>query len=208
MKNIILVLASMVVLFSTSNEKPVSESTPGIAERNDINFLLNYFNETGIDIRENIRGLSAAQMQYKPSGDTWSISECIEHMILTERMLFKMSKELMEKPANPERRAEVKFSDEDLIAGMRDRRRKATATEELLGKNIYTDPEKAMQDLEAQRQEILSYIRSSSLDDLRNHVTDSPFGPVDAYQSFLFMAGHTARHTLQVAEIKQSTSFP
>ena len=208
MKNIIVVLASLIVLVSTSSEKHLPNRMLGLTDENDKNFLLNNFQETSKELRENIRGLSAAQMQFKSSEDNWSVSECIEHIILTEKMLFNMSRELMEKPANPQRRAEVKFSDEDLMAGPRDRSRKATATKELEGQNTYTEPEKAMGDLETQRQEILAYIKSKSLDDLRNHVTDSPFGPVDAYQWFLFMAGHTARHTLQIAEIKQGSSFP
>ncbi|MBA3987430.1 MAG: hypothetical protein H0X63_12870 [Flavobacteriales bacterium] len=49
---------------------------------------------------------------------------------------------------------------------------------------------------------------SVSLEDLRNHINDSRAGAIDAYQSLLFIAGHCARHTLQIEEIKQAGGFP
>lgn len=175
---------------------------------NDKEFLLNYFQETTDNLQKSIAGLSKEQLQFKPSEDRWSVSQCIEHIILTENMLFEMAKEVMDKPANPERRKEVKISDEDLIAGMRDRTQKATAAEELQGEGSYTDPETAMQDFIEQREEVLEYIRNTTLEDLRSHISDLPFGAVDAYQSFLFIAGHSDRHTLQVEEVKSAKGFP
>jgi len=68
--------------------------------------------------------------------------------------------------------------------------------------------ETAFKDLENQRKEILEFIKNADLEDLRNHVSDSPAGPTDAYQSLLFLAGHTARHTLQIEEVKADTHFP
>jgi hypothetical protein len=55
---------------------------------------------------------------------------------------------------------------------------------------------------------VLNYIQQTPLETFRNHISDSPFGPVDAYQSMLFIAGHSARHTLQIEDIKASEGFP
>ena len=46
------------------------------------------------------------------------------------------------------------------------------------------------------------------MEELRNRVNDSPAGATDAYQSLLFLAGHTVRHTLQIEEIKAVANFP
>lgn len=176
--------------------------------QNDKAFLLDYYQQTQNQLKEQLDGLSIAQLQYKPSVDQWSISQCVEHIIKTEKMLFDMAKKTLAGPASPERKEEVKVTDQQLIDGITDRSHKAEASAELTGEGNYTDVEAAMADFRAQRAEILSYLEDVSVDDLRNHIADSPFGPVDAYHSMLFIAGHTARHTLQIEEVKSNPAFP
>lgn len=119
-----------------------------------------------------------------------------------------MAKELVEKPANPERKADVKITDEQLITGITDRSQKAQAPKPVQPTGKYTDVESAIQDFKAQREEILAYLETVSVEELRNHIGDTPVGAADAYQSFLFIAGHTARHTLQIEEVKENAGFP
>src|SRR5690606_8050121 len=157
---------------------------------------------------QNVSGLSSAQLHFKPSEEAWSISQCLEHIILAEDMIFGMLKEQMEKSANPERRSEIQVSDKEIISMTTDRSEKFKAPEVLVTKGKYDDPEVALQDLETQRAEILTFIEDTPMEDLRNHVSDSPTGATDAYQSLLFIAGHTARHTLQIEEIKADQRFP
>lgn len=171
-------------------------------------FLLSYFGETLNGLQASVADLSEAQLQYKPSNEQWSISQILEHIILTEKMLFEMMKQEMAKPANPERRAEIQVSDEDIIKGMIDRSQKAKATEELEGEGAYISSEEAMEDVMEQRQIVVDYLKKVPVQELRDRVSDSPYGPVDAYQSFLFLAGHMARHTLQIEEVKASPGFP
>jgi len=45
-------------------------------------------------------------------------------------------------------------------------------------------------------------------DDLRNHFAESPLGLMDTYQVLIFLSGHTARHTAQIAELKSNPGFP
>lgn len=186
-------------------ENVVAQAEKGSAGY-DTNFLINYYEETFNELQKSLEGLSAEQMQYSPSDVEWSISECIEHIILTEKMLFGMNRDLMNTPANTQRRAELQ-SDEDIIRGVTDRSKKAQTMEELIGKNRYSDPKTAMKDLEILRREIADYIRSQKPQDFRDRITDSPFGPIDGYQSLLFLAAHTARHTQQIEEIKDVSGF-
>lgn len=174
----------------------------------DKEFLLNYFEETEDNLEEITEGLSEDQLRYKSSEDRWSVSQVLEHIILTERAIFKMTIELMGKEPSPERRSEIKASDEELIRGMEDRSKKAKASEDLQPTGVYTDPEVALDELEEQREAIFDFIKNTSEEDMRNHVSDSPFGPIDAYQSLLFIAGHTARHTKQIEEVLADPGFP
>lgn len=179
-----------------------------LLENDDQTLLLNNFHQTLHNLRKQVDGLNATQIQYRPSTDSWSISQCLEHVILTENMLFGMIKDNMAKPANPERRNEIQFDDQAILAMTVDRSEKYQAPAMLVASGKYEDVETALTDLEIQRAEILSFIEKTEIEDMRNHVSDSPSGASDVYQSLLFIAGHTARHTLQIEEIKASSDFP
>ena len=176
--------------------------------QNDKAFLLDYYKKTANQLKKSVKGLSADQLQYKPSAGEWSVSQCLEHIIKTEKAIFGMTKEALEKPANPERREEVKATDQGIIDGITDRSQKAEAPAMLEGTGSYTDATAAIKDFQTQRAEILAYIETASIEDLRNHINDSPMGAVDSYHSMLFIAGHTARHTLQIEEVKSKNTFP
>lgn len=174
----------------------------------DKTFVLNYYEKTLTNLRTAVSGLNDQQLHFKPADTAWSISQCLEHIILTENMIFGMVKENMSKPANPERRSEIKLSDREIATTVTDRSKKYQAPTKLIGKGKYNEPNAALQNLEEQRSEILSFIDVTPLEDLRNHVSDSPSGASDALQSLLFIAGHTARHTQQIEEIKTNPNFP
>ena len=180
-----------------SQESP-SEST----------FAINYYEETLENLENAVSGLSKEQIHFKPTAESWSISQCLEHIILTENMIFGMIKENMAKPENPERREEIKFTDKEIMAMVVDRSEKYKAPEMLIAKGKYDDSQAAISDLQSGRTDILSFIQNTPINELRNRVNDSPAGATDTYQSLLFLAGHTARHTLQIEEIKSNSNFP
>ena len=175
---------------------------------NEKDFLLNYFEETSENLEKEISGLSEEQMHFKPSEEKWSVSQCVEHIILTEKLILDLVKIELEKPDNPERKGELKFKDEELIEVMKNRSKKAQAREELKPEGKYSNAEAAMADFNQQRRIALDYIQNTPLENFRNHISDSPFGPIDAYQSMSLIPGHTERHTLQIEEVKADENFP
>lgn len=210
MKNIILLLISLQLLSfsekeaSQSNSKSLTDINQGQDEKE---FLLNYYTESQQLLLENVQGLSEAQMNYKPSEEEWSINEILEHVILTEKALFNSSQELLLLAANPERKEEIKMSDQDFLDGMTNRNSKFKTTPELEPSGVYNNSEDALREFRAQRDEITRFISNSS-QELRDYISDSPFGPMDSYQTFLFIAGHTNRHVQQIEEVKTTPGFP
>ena len=211
MKNLFLMM--LVALFSVHisvaqvrHPEPVVTSVSK-SEQNDKKFMLDYYQQSLDNLKKATAGLTEEQLKFKPAADRWSISQCLEHIVLTEQMIFEFAKKGVEGPANPERRTEIKLSDKEVIAGMTDRSHKAKAPEQLVPEGKYTDVETAIADLEQTREPILDYINAVPVEDLRNHVGDTPVGAVDSYQSFLYIAGHTARHTKQIEEIKADENF-
>lgn len=173
-------------------------------------FLLDYYQQTLDGLQKAVNGLSEAQLKFQPAPDRWSISQCLEHIVQTEMALWGYAQKTISQAPNPERRSEIKIADDDMITGMTDRSFKAQASEELSPKEAgtYKDPTAAIDDLKEQRKELIGYIEGISLDDMRKRVSDSPFGPIDGYHSLLFIPAHTARHTLQIEEIKADPGFP
>ncbi len=202
---IVLTLLSAAGHVSAQNQTTASAAA---APLNGKDFLLGYYQQTFDALKKSVEGLTEAQLQFKPAPDRWSISQCLEHIVLTEKMIFDYAKKGMESPANPEKRKELKSSDEAIIKMVNDRSFKAKAAPALIGTGKYVDASVALNDLQTGRKPILDYINAANLEDLRNHVSDSPAGPVDAYQSFLFIAGHTSRHTAQINEVKANPGFP
>ena len=162
MKKLCLLLALFVLFSFTAKEFDTPKLNNTQQEdvfqiSNNKEFLLNYFQQTSDTLQRSIEGLSEAQMLFKPLEGQWSVSQCLEHIMLTEKMLFEMAKELLAQPANPERKEEVKITDRELIHGMTDRSFKATAPKELQPEGKYATPEAALQDLKSQRAEILVF---------------------------------------------------
>ncbi|EOR95516.1 hypothetical protein ADIARSV_1335 [Arcticibacter svalbardensis MN12-7] len=195
-------------VYNLSAEQTYPKDSVTMGSLNGKDFLLHYYQQTLDSLQKSVEGLSEAQLQFKAGPDRWSISQCLEHIVLTEKAIFAFASKGMSGTANPERRKEIKATDDVIINGMNDRSHKAKADPALTGKGKYNTSADAIKDLQDYRKVILDYINSVPLLDLRNHVSDSPLGVIDGFQSFLFIAAHTSRHTLQIKEVKADVNFP
>jgi hypothetical protein len=164
--------------------------------------------DTRTDALESVKGLSEIQLNFKASPDKWSVKECMYHIAISEKNLWEMLEKTMTSPANPEKRAEIKMTDEQLIKMMEDRSFKVKTSESFEPKNTpYKSIDEAINAFKDLRGEHIKYMRSST-EDMRNHVAQMPFGSLDCYQLCLMMASHSNRHTQQINEVKADPAFP
>lgn len=164
--------------------------------------------DTYKDVVKATKGLSEAQVNFKPSAESWSVKEIVYHIAATENELWNMLEGVMKSPANPEKRTEIKASDEDVVKNVNDRSTKYKTSEKFDPKNIpYKSLDEALADFKSGRSALIKYIKTST-EDMRNHVVQMPVGWVDAYQFCLFIAAHSSRHTQQMEEVKASPGFP
>lgn len=160
------------------------------------------------DLLGEVKGLSEAQLKYKPSPDRWSVEECVIHIATTEEMLWQATDAGIRQPANPEKRSEIKMTDEQLVKGVEDRLQKRKTSDNLKPENSsFKSMNEALESLKNSRGKLTAYVKSTA-DDLRNHVLTMPFGSLDSYQMILFIAAHNARHTQQIREVKADAGFP
>jgi uncharacterized damage-inducible protein DinB len=186
---------------------PSAAPTPLTAEERD--GALKQFQTTRDNFLKSIAGLSEKQWTFKPAPDRWSVAEVAEHITVAESTLLGLVQQrIMQSPAAPEKREQVKGKDQMILDRMPDRSHKAQAPEFLRPTGRWATEADLTKAFEDSRKTTMDYIRTTN-DDLRDHFFDHPvFGPLDGYQWLLLISAHSARHTAQIEEVKADPNFP
>ena len=165
-----------------------------------------YLEETRAKFLKSVEGLSEAQWKFKAGPDRWSIAEVAEHIAISESTIMDLiQKQMLSAP--PKKPGEG-IPDEKLIAGVTDRSQKAQAPEMLKPVNKWPTRDALVKDFNAARDKNIAWLKSTT-EDLRAHAAPHPaFGPLDVHQWILLLAGHSARHTAQIEEVKTSAGYP
>ena len=171
-------------------------------------FAGDFLTETRNTLADITKNLSEEQLKYKTAPDRWSVEDCVKHIAAAENGLWKMTDSIINSPANPEKRSEIKTSDEQIITMITDRSFKAQAPESLKPQNTpYKSYREAINAFTGSRDGLIQYINTTDKD-LRGHVVNFPVGVFDTYQMILFMGAHSKRHTLQIQEVRADPGFP
>jgi hypothetical protein len=193
-------MASALLMLSFLVVDPISKK-----ERSYATKLLK---DTEKGVKDQVKGLTEAQLKFKPAADRWSIEECVKHIAKSEEMLWQMTDSIIKAAANPDKRSEIKVTDEQLVQSIEDRSTKRKTREPLMPENIpFKDTEEALESFKKNREKLIEYVKSTN-DELRSHIATMPFGMIDSYQLILFIAGHTNRHTQQIIEVKADPNYP
>jgi len=170
---------------------------------------LKLFQTTGDNFVKSISGLSDKQWKFKPAPDRWSVAEVAEHITVSESTIMGMVQHmLMQSPAAPEKKEQVKGKDQLILEKVPDRSRKAQAPDMLRPTGRWATEAELAKAFDDARKANMDYIRTTN-DDLRDHFFDHPaFGTLDGYQWLLLIGTHSARHTKQIEEVKADPNFP
>ena len=198
-----LLFAGFVVLVTAFNRLPDEGLT-----KSERSFAVDYLKKTESRLRKDVQGLSSDQLNFKADSSRWSVAQCVEHITLAENLIWKWSQGMLSQPANPSKRGEIKFSNEQLIAATVDRSKKFNAPDVLKPDNKLGSTEDALKIFTQRRDSTITYIQTTQ-DDLKNHFIIHPaMGTLDLYQALLFLSAHCERHTLQLEEVKANPNFP
>ncbi len=166
-----------------------------------------YLEQTGAGVIEATKGLSEAQIKFKPAPDRWSVAETLEHIALAEDfLLHNITDTIMKAPTGPANRDTAKL-DAMILAAVPDRSQKRQAPGPLVPTGRWT-PTETLDHFQKSRAKTIAFLESTP--DLREHASDdNPFKqPMDAYEWLLFIAAHSERHTKQILEVKADPNFP
>ncbi len=162
-------------------------------------FAIDYLDATHQNIANMIAELPEESFNYKPEDGGWSVSNALEHILLTETAFFQMVQGTLQ---NPEAKTEKDLSGMDAvhIGRLANRGTKVKTAAPLEPSGKWDSKEAMLEELDASRTKLIDYLKSTNKD-LRGHTTTIPVGEVDTYQIFLLIAAHSQRHTFQMREV-------
>ena len=154
-----------------------------------------------------VKGLSAAELDYKPAPDRWSAAENIEHITVVENIVFGRVTSALGSSPDPSKRGAWEGRDDAIVHEVESRVKRLQAPELGLPKGRWAHDELFRQ-FEATRQRTSDFATSTTAAP-RSHVFPHPFfGELDCYQWMLLMGAHCIRHTAQIEELMATPGFP
>ena len=116
-----LVPTALLALFCLPQFAQTTKESQTLSQH-DRDFAIDQLQASRKDFLNAVDGLTPEQLNFKAAPDRWSIAECAEHITISEDFIGGMIKgQFLKGPATPEKRAEVKVTDEQILKGVPDR---------------------------------------------------------------------------------------
>lgn len=151
--------------------------------------------------------LNQAELEFKPTENTWSILECVEHVFLIGEAVLKV----VETPPKTEKAENEKtelFGEEKLNKLLViNRAFKVPAPDFVCPKGRFTKSTDAIQDINFIINKIIHHINSNPIDLETITIKHPVLGAMTKIDWIHFMISHTNRHILQIEELKTLADF-
>src|SRR5580700_4624848 len=120
-----LVLMLALASFAQTAAAPAPAPAPTPLTAAEREAALNSLQATHDAFLKSIAGLSEKQWRFKPAPDRWSVAEVSEHITISESTIFGLvTQKMMTSPATPDKRADVKVTDQQILTLIPDRSHK------------------------------------------------------------------------------------
>jgi hypothetical protein len=178
---------------------PAQQLTKGERER-----AMSELHASRKQVLDAVAGLSQRQLDWRASPEKWSIAEVVEHLAVTEDFLMEQFRQTAAKAAVAG--AKSGLTDEQVLARMTDRSNPLQAPQPLAPKRTFPTTAAALEAFKQRRDHSIAFVETTTETGLRQKI--SPQFNMDAYQLFLAMAAHSARHAEQMQEVRAAAGFP
>lgn len=160
-----------------------------------------------------VTGLTDEQWNFKQNADRWSVSECTEHIVRSQRLLLETAQQAMAAPVNPEW-AEKTSGKNDFIRKVMPNRNPggvggAQAPQEIRPTEHW-DRARAFEEFYKIHGVCRAYMETMDRE-VKNHTIDHPFpvfGTLNAYDWLIYIPLHTVRHSKQIIEVQSDPNYP
>ena len=175
--------------------------------------LIGMLDSSAADFMKLIDGATEAQWKWKSSPDRWSIGECAEHILLSERMLYQTALDALASPADPEWATKTGGKAEFIKKVMPNRNPGgaggAQAPPEIVPSGTLSHDE-VVRRFNESRAEIKAFVEKLDAP-AKQHIVTHPFpvfGDLNAYDWLIYVPLHTVRHSRQIIEVQQTAGYP
>lgn len=162
--------------------------------------LISHLQMTAGWLVDEVAGLSAAQLAFRPAPGAWTILEVIDHLVVVGPIYWQDLQTALKAPGG--RRSPS--TDADILWYGIDRTNREKAIPSEVPKGL-RDLQPALDAYREQHDRLMRYIKTTD-DDLRGHIVERQ--GCDGYQWALLISTHEQRHVLQIREIKSAPGFP
>jgi hypothetical protein len=163
--------------------------------------LIAHLDMTASWLDDELAGLSAAQMTFRPAPGAWSILDVLDHLVVVGPIYWRdlqNAKPVKSGPAGM-------MNDADVLWYGIDRANRETALKTEEPARTLKDLTAGLKSYRAQHAQLVQYVRTTN-DDLRRRFVERQNS--DAYQWALLISTHEQRHIMQVREIKAHPAYP
>lgn len=180
----------------------------------EVEGLVAELEKVGREVREVFGGLSAAQLNWKPSAEQWSVGQCFDHLIVTNGSFFRD----IEKVAAGTYRSSL-WARVSPLSGLiariilnaldpeKGRKTKAPRVFEPTKSDVAAD---VIERFAAHQKELTERMRATAGADLRLKVT-SPVSPLATYtlrDAYRIVVAHERKHFEQARRVTRAQGFP
>jgi len=190
-------------------------ATAGEVKKNELDALVEELGAVTSEAREVFGGLNGAQLNWKPSAESWSVGQCFDHLINTNRTFFPEMERVAEGKFKSSLWARVSpFSGliGRMIIGSLDpvKGRKTKSARVFLPASSDVDAD-VIEKFERHQTELVERMRATAGVDLRRTMVTSPVTAVATYSlldAYRIMVGHERKHFEQARRVRQEAGFP
>ncbi|HEY3767756.1 MAG TPA: DinB family protein [Candidatus Angelobacter sp.] len=145
-------------------------------------------------------GVTDEQSRVKPSADSWSVLDTVEHLILAETIQMKLvTTQRMPRTGDAPNREEL------FLRVVADRSRKTQSPESAQPTGRFATLADAAKQFKASRDSVIRFAEETT-EDLRKTEVKHPHaaaGMVSTYEMLIIIAKHAERHAAQIEEIRK-----
>ena len=148
-------------------------------------------------------GLSEAQLKFKMTPESWSITEVAEHLAIAEPQYWTNLEASLKTPIKEGWKPEA--TDAAMLWYGIDRTNRATTGEARVPHGAFPGAQESLASFRTLRKTMLELAKTSQEDFRgRSYMGASQ----DLYQWFLMISTHSQRHILQIREVKAHSGYP
>ena len=195
-----------IFVFSISAFAQTAARPPVVFTEKDREFALKYANETKTEFVRQLTGLSDDQLNFRAGEGRWTIGEIAEHIVVVEDALRGYVDAGMKAPV-PACKDDFRVQDLSVILSITNRQQKFTAPEQVRPNGRWKTVPELLAAFDSTRKGSIDHMTNMK-EDMRSHFASMPLGKIDAFQSYLFMIGHSERHLAQLKEVKTDSKYP